>query len=506
MNNDYDAIIIGAGIAGLFAGNFLAKKGVKTLICEQHSTPGGYVCGFKRNGYYFDGGAESIGSCGMLFPLLKELELFDQIKFSRCFFRFVTPDTDVSIKSLDDLQTAFGKTYPDSAAELKAFLTDLDEVVDTLGLFSGEPSFLLMSGSERIKNIVSLMRNKDNRKRLTAFRKYNQMRYPEFVASYLKNPNLRQLFSNNCYQNAALSSYAGMWYSYINDCWYPEMGLQGFSDLLAANFIKNGGTIRYRTMVKQVLLKQGRAGGVVIDGGDAINADYVIAACDYRKLFQQMLGADYLNRKRPDFKEARASQSFAMMFLGLKTGATEINKIMGADHVYYYPNYNLDLPVNDPDYFKKAGIGISSPSYHNPKFNKGEKASLVLQTYAAYDWMNYWGTGPDRLRNDEYKRLKQQVADDMLAVLEQFLPGVREEIEVMEVATPLTMERYTMNSWGSSIGWSWDPELTPSILKHNNPSLKTPVKNLYTIGHWTIMPAGVPSSAATGKLAANLIK
>jgi phytoene dehydrogenase-like protein len=41
MNDPYDAVIIGAGISGLFAENFLAKKGAKTLICEQHTKLGG---------------------------------------------------------------------------------------------------------------------------------------------------------------------------------------------------------------------------------------------------------------------------------------------------------------------------------------------------------------------------------------------------------------------------------------------------------------------------------
>jgi phytoene dehydrogenase-like protein len=38
----YDVVIIGSGIGGLTAGAYLAKHGVKVLVCEQGRQPGGY--------------------------------------------------------------------------------------------------------------------------------------------------------------------------------------------------------------------------------------------------------------------------------------------------------------------------------------------------------------------------------------------------------------------------------------------------------------------------------
>lgn len=92
----------------------------------------------------------------------------------------------------------------------------------------------------------------------------------------------------------------------------------------------------------------------------------------------------------------------------------------------------------------------------------------------------------------------------MVATLERFIPGIKDDIEVMELATPITMERYTLNSFGASAGWSWDLKKAP--VKMNQLSLKTPIKNLFTCGHWTTSPAGVPSAALTGRMAAKLIK
>ncbi|NOY64254.1 MAG: NAD(P)-binding protein, partial [Nitrospirae bacterium] len=61
-SEEYDAIIIGAGIGGLVCGCYLAKAGMKVLICEQHHKPGGYCTSFKRKGFTFDAAAHCFGS------------------------------------------------------------------------------------------------------------------------------------------------------------------------------------------------------------------------------------------------------------------------------------------------------------------------------------------------------------------------------------------------------------------------------------------------------------
>src|SRR5499425_1717104 len=50
----YDAIIIGSGIGGLFCGNILAKSGVKVLLLEKHYMLGGFCSTFRRRGFIFD--------------------------------------------------------------------------------------------------------------------------------------------------------------------------------------------------------------------------------------------------------------------------------------------------------------------------------------------------------------------------------------------------------------------------------------------------------------------
>jgi all-trans-retinol 13,14-reductase len=53
MSNNYDVIIIGAGISGLLAGALLSERGKKVLLLESHAEIGGYLSGFTRKGVLF---------------------------------------------------------------------------------------------------------------------------------------------------------------------------------------------------------------------------------------------------------------------------------------------------------------------------------------------------------------------------------------------------------------------------------------------------------------------
>ena len=57
----FDAIIIGSGMAGLFAANLLVRKGHRVLLLEKHTVPGGYTTKFERKGFRFDASNHYVG-------------------------------------------------------------------------------------------------------------------------------------------------------------------------------------------------------------------------------------------------------------------------------------------------------------------------------------------------------------------------------------------------------------------------------------------------------------
>src|SRR5580692_10215188 len=74
-----DAIVIGAGIGGLFCANLLARGGMKVLLLERHYALGGFCSTFRRKGFVFDAANHFyplLGNPGTLTgKLLRELDL-----------------------------------------------------------------------------------------------------------------------------------------------------------------------------------------------------------------------------------------------------------------------------------------------------------------------------------------------------------------------------------------------------------------------------------------------
>ena len=76
---NYDAIVIGAGIGGLFCANMLQRGGMNVLLVERHYMLGGFCSTFRRKGFIFDAATHFyplLGNPGtMTGKIIKELEI-----------------------------------------------------------------------------------------------------------------------------------------------------------------------------------------------------------------------------------------------------------------------------------------------------------------------------------------------------------------------------------------------------------------------------------------------
>jgi phytoene dehydrogenase-like protein len=114
-------------------------------------------------------------------------------------------------------------------------------------------------------------------------------------------------------------------------------------------------------------------------------------------------------------------------------------------------------------------------------------ASFLFVSYA------YW----KKLYADRawYKAEKQALADAVINRLEQRYPGIKEQIEVVDVATPVTYERYTGNWQGSYMGWADTTETLLKLMSRTLPGLGS----FYMAGQWVHQGGGVSSAVASGR-------
>ena len=148
---------------------------------------------------------------------------------------------------------------------------------------------------------------------------------------------------------------------------------------------------------------------------------------------------------------------------------------------------------------------ISLPSLRDDSRAPQSKSVVVLSAVAPYDYLRKWKT-KDGNRTEAYRKLKEEVADQLIANAEAIIPGLSRHIVVRDIATPLTYERYTLNCEGASVGWSWDPTHTFATGQSlSTGSLKTSIDNLFTCGHWCFSPGSMLAAMLTGRMVADVI-
>jgi phytoene dehydrogenase-like protein len=119
------------------------------------------------------------------------------------------------------------------------------------------------------------------------------------------------------------------------------------------------------------------------------------------------------------------------------------------------------------------------------------KSAVTVFFQSPFDlWKNLAG---DRAA---YLAEKEKILADTTKWLERAVPGITEDIEVTDVATPLTTIRYTGNYHGSYEGWRPTVKTMQKNLARKLPGLE----NFTMIGQWTAGFSGLPSVAADGRL------
>ena len=504
--DQYDVVVVGAGIAGLMCANFLQRAGRRTLLLEHNHQAGGCMNGIRRKGYYFECGDQSFESLGIMLPLVEELGLFNPAEWERADYRLVTDKFDVKTTSFDAIEAAVVQAYPHDEKGIRSYFQEVRQMSDVMASMWGDEAPFARTGALRNARVM-MQRISEFARTPGASKALRWMSEPgtEFSKRHFNEPELLNLFGDVAYSGATALFGTMFWHIWVHDYWYPRQGLQWFIDRLVDNFKSLGGEVKFNRTVDEICVEDGRVSGLRTHKDDFIGAGRIVHCGDYRRLFTQMLPEPY---RSSDFsrklENAAMSEPLVSTYLGLNMSSSELAEHLSTHHTFYFPSHRKNAweLADDPDLHKDCFLEVTWTSKSNPDLAPKAKSSLVLQTITNYRWNNYWGTGGDDLaRPEAYKESKDRVARDMIETLGKLIPGVEERVDYCEVGSPQSTIRYTLNAEGASCSWRWDPKLTP----FRAPRLRTPVRGLYTAGHYAMWPGGVPTAALSGKIVADLI-
>jgi len=495
-----DAIVIGAGLGGLMAAAKLARRGRKVLLLEKKSLPGGTSYIFRRGGYAFPMGALSFSFPGRVQGLLEEAGVAETVGFRRSGFELRTPFLDVMMsQSLPDLEASLAESFPGERRGLSEFFSRLaGMIVASRDLDRWHPDFLPRSEQNARPAPEA---------RATEVRRLSRVPAADFVDRLIENPHLRNFLGSmgTSRPEMSLLNLALMWNVMAEEgIWFPSCGVHGIADLLRRQIEDRGGEVRLSEPVRRIVVRSGRAAGVMTAGGRVIESRWVISNADYKTTFLDLMdAADISGVDLGAIRQVPYTDSELCVYLGVRPQETDLRAVH-AEHLFFRKVIREGEPA-DPEDFDNREIEICCWSRKAPDLAPAGRASLVLRTGFPYGHFASWRTG-DKERKEGYLEFKTRLARSMIGTVESILPGLSSAVEVMNIATPLTYRDWGGRYEGSIAGWTWGPRnpgpLSGKIL------VRTPVPGLLAAGVYAateLFLGGVPTALRTGSIAADYV-
>jgi phytoene dehydrogenase-like protein len=141
----------------------------------------------------------------------------------------------------------------------------------------------------------------------------------------------------------------------------------------------------------------------------------------------------------------------------------------------------------------QAGKGHKTLIAHIYNFDPtlAPEGKTVIKVMFNTDY-DYW----ERLYKDpeRYKAEKEQIADTVVTLLDRRFPGLAAQVEMRDVATPMTWVRYTGNWRGAYEGWMMTPR---TLMMHWSKTLPG-LDNFYMAGQWVVL-GSMPSVVVSGR-------
>ncbi len=482
----FDVIVIGAGLGGLTAAGYLAKAGKKVLVMEQHTVPGGYAHEFRRGKYRFEVALHALdgaGPGGWAYETLSDLEVLDQVNFQRMdpFYTVQMGEDEFNV-SADPMayEAELIRHFPDEAKGIRSLIDAMITIFWEVRRFTADGKLNrrppMMEMPAHYPNMLAAMSES----------------WGDFMSRHIENRQLQGLFST-------LWAYYGLppsklnaatfifpWVSYhLFGAYYPEGGSMAMSRALEATIKKYGGDMRYRQMVSGIEIVDGRATAVLTQKGLRAEADLIISNANAPDTMLKFVGREHL----PSAYTSQVEDALAKPALGSVAVYLGLNRDLLAEgwahhELFIADGYDMEAAYEAVLNGRFEEIGIVISHYDQADNCSPDGGSVVtITSLAPWAYADTWGTGGDLdnyRKNPHYLELKQAAGDALIDRAEKAIPGLRDSIKYVEIATPLTNYRYSRNPGGSFYG----SDQTVDNMYINRLPEKTPIPNLLLAGAW----------------------
>jgi len=464
VDKDYDAIVIGSGMGGLAVASVLAQfKRYRVMVLEQHFKIGGFTHTFQRpGGYCWDVGLHYVGEMGEGSVVRRAMDFItgrkvQWVKMKDPFEVFLYPGLRFEVPS--DRQAYLERLiglFPDEAEALRDYWNDLDAADRALKAPADPKVDDLVSQSLRSYLTVHF---KDDRLKGLLASQWGDYGLPPHLASF--------------------GTHATIVRHYLEGGYYPVGSSSTLADSVLTLVRAVGGDMKVRHRVLRILTEDGRVVGVEVQGPggrEVLKTNEVYSNVGAEATYGRLLAGS--GPAPDDLKEISSALAYGVvtLYLGLRSRCEHLG--VHGQNFWIYDRFDHDSvweERNSLAHGKATSCYLSFPGIKDPQARKPTAEIIAPLDHEVFE---RWRGKPWRRRGPEYEALKERIAGALLDLVEDRLPGFRDEVVYSELSTPLTVEGFTGHRGGAIYGFPGIPGR--SLLK--SLGSKTPVKGLVLVG------------------------
>ena len=513
-------LVIGAGIAGLSAASYLQRNGFDTEIFELHTQPGGLCTAWKRGGYTFDGCIHWLmgsGKSSNLHEIWKELgagdldyvewELYESVRLSDgdSFNIYTDPDR---------LEAEILRLGPEDGAVARKLASGVRRV-SRLDMPAAWDKLSLGRALGLVAHLPSGL----------AILPWMKRSVGDLVAP-VKSAKLREAFQRLF--GSAIDSFpaAGLFmmlgFMAKKSAGYPKGGSIAFARAIEQKYLSLGGRVHYGARVDEVIVEDGKAVGLRGAWGE-VRGDYVISAADGYDTAMRLLGNRYphpeLGALYASDGDVGCSTSAGAAAAAGNAAAQSVPAAGSASAaldrypslIYVSLGLNRDfrdqphmqiLTLDEPLVLEGGALDVNHLGLRifnfDPSMAPSGKTAATVMVETRND--GYWAALRDGDR-PAYEAEKAETARKIIEAVDRQMPGFAASVELIDVATPCSFERFTNNWHGSYEGWLPTGGSLGMKLSRTLPGLS----NFYLTGQWVSPGGGLPPCGIDGRKLAKLI-
>lgn len=487
----YDVLVIGGGLSGLASASLLAKRGLSVAVVDKGYQPGGSCGAFRRGSATFDQGSSMMFGFGeqgfnahrFVFNALEEP--IDVIKHKLLYSVHFKGHKINFHADIDEFIEELSLVFPTQRASIQKFYHDMGSIYTHVMVEN--PSFGTPDEVNKQESLKALLRHPISYAR---FLGYLNKSAKSLLQKYFTDPEIFNFFdkltSTYCYatveESPAILATVMFMDNHIGGSYYPAGSTLFVTGKLEKVIEEHGGTMIMGREVVSILFADGRPNGVALDDGRKLYAQQLVYSGTVWNLYEKLLPKGETTELERNWASSQEPTYPSVVLY------TTVKKAIIPEDMQ-----PIEMLVGNPKELDESEVTLYIPSIDDRSICSEDEHILIAIGPTFRNWKH--ADAP------MYAKMKEQERERLTKVIEKRLPSFKKAITFSEVATPRTIERYTMKNGGSVAG----PKMMLGQHMFKRQHISTRWDSLFCCGESTIMGTGTPTVTVSGVSAANAI-